>query len=317
MKPYFPIFIVAVVLALFPVVTDSNVLLTLLIYSLIIGLAAQGWNVLAGIAGQNSFGHAAFFGTGAYVISLWQTNLHMNPWVGFLIALLVGAALGSIIGYLAFRAGLRGSYFALVTLAIAEVLRVLANAASFTGGAAGSLLPINPGWEHFQFSDRRYFYWITLALVVLSLVLVKRIQRSRFGAQLVAVRENEGAAQALGINVLATKLKAIAISGAMTAAAGCLYAQCFLYIDASLVYGSKMSVEMLLAAIVGGIGTVFGPLVGALALHVLSEVVKVFAGDIPGIDLAIYGAVLIMVVCFLPKGLLSLGTRFRKKKYLR
>ena len=195
MKPYFPIFIVAVVLALFPVVTDSNVLLTLLIYSLIIGLAAQGWNVLAGIAGQNSFGHAAFFGTGAYVISLWQTNLHMNPWVGFLIALLVGAALGSIIGYLAFRAGLRGSYFALVTLAIAEVLRVLANAASFTGGAAGPCCRSIPVWSISSFQTG-VFLLDYAALVVLSLV-GQAIQRSRFGAQLVAVRENEGAAQAL------------------------------------------------------------------------------------------------------------------------
>src|SRR5690606_12411711 len=126
----------------------------------------------------------AFFGTGAYVISLWQINLGLGAWSGFVVAIAAGALVGWIVGFLSFRAGLRGSYFALVTLAFAEVLRVLSNSASFTGGAAGSLLPINLGIENLQFSDRTHYYWFALALVAIGLLLCRWISLSRFGARL-------------------------------------------------------------------------------------------------------------------------------------
>ncbi len=313
-KRYLSIFIVVALLAVAPIVADSNVVVNFLIYTLIVALAAQGWNLLGGVAGQNSFGHAAFFGSGAYVISLWQINLGLGAWTGFVVAVAAGALVGWIVGYLSFRAGLRGSYFALVTLAFAEVLRVLANSASFTGGAAGRLLPIDIGFASFQFSDRTHFYWIALAMVAFGLVLMKWISLSRFGAHLIAVRENEDAARALGVNVLNVKLRAITISAAMTAAAGCLYVQYFLYIDPILVFGPKISIEVLLASMVGGLGTIFGPLVGTFALHLLGEGAKVFVAEIPGIDLAIYGCVLIAAICFLPRGLLSLGSRYFERK---
>lgn len=313
-KHYLSIFIVVALLALAPLLANSNVVLNFLIYTLIVTLGAQGWNLLGGMAGQNSFGHAAFFGTGAYVISLWQINLGLGAWTGFVVAVAAGALVGWIVGFLSFRAGLRGSYFALVTLAFAEVLRVLANSASFTGGAAGRLLPINLGAENFQFSDRTHYYWVALAMVAVGLLLMRWISLSRFGARLVAVRENEDAARALGIDVLRTKLGAITISAAMTAAAGCLYVQYFLYIDPILVFGPKISIEVLLASMVGGLGTVFGPLVGTFALHLLGEGAKLFTGEIPGIDLAIYGCVLIGAVCFLPQGLLSLLPRRAGRK---
>jgi len=310
-KGYMPVAAVIALLLVLPWLNRSNVVMNFMIYALILAIAAQGWNLLSGFAGQMSFGHAAFFGTGAYVIGLWQVNLGLDPWSGFLAAIVMGAATGLTMGYLVFRAGLRGSYFALVTLAFAEVLRVLANAATFTGGATGLLLPLRTGLAHFQFSDRAYFYWITVVVLGLGLLLTRWIQVSRLGAQLVAVRENENAARALGIDVLAVKLKAIALSSAMAAAAGGLYVQYFLYIDAPLVYGPKMSVEVLLASIVGGLGTVFGPLVGVISLQLLGEAVKTWAGEIPGVDLAIYGVVLITAVCFLQQGLLGLVARLR------
>lgn len=305
-KNYLSVVVVVALLAVAPLIANSNVFLNFLIYTLIIALGAQGWNLLGGMAGQNSFGHAAFFGTGAYIISLWQINLGLGPWSGFVVAIAVGALVGWIVGFLSFRAGLRGSYFALVTLAFAEVLRVLANSASFTGGAAGKLLPIKLGVENLQFSDRTHYYWFALALVAVGLLLTRWISLSRFGARLVAVRENEDAAKALGIDVLRAKLSAITLSAGMTAAAGCLYVQYFLYIDPVLVFGPKVSVEVLLASMVGGLGTVFGPLVGTFALHILGEGAKFFTGEIPGIDLAIYGCVLIAAIWFLPRGLLSL-----------
>lgn len=315
-KNYSSIFVVVALLAILPVLTSSNAVLHFLIYTLIVTLGAQGWNLLGGMGGQTSFGHAAFFGTGAYVISLWQTNLGLGAWSGFVVAMAAGGLVGWIVGFLSFRAGLRGSYFALVTLAFAELLRVLANSVSFTGGAAGQLMPLNLGTANLQFSDRAHYYWFALAMVAVGLLLMRWISFSRFGAHLIAVRENEDAACALGIDVLRTKLGAITISAAMTAAAGCLYVQYFLYIDPVLVFGPKISIEVLLASMVGGLGTVFGPLVGAFALHLLGEGAKFFTREIPGVDLVIYGCVLIGAVCFLPRGLLSLLPHRAARKHV-
>ncbi|MFC7556160.1 branched-chain amino acid ABC transporter permease [Pseudoroseomonas wenyumeiae] len=227
----------------------------------------------------------------------------------------IGAAVGWVIGFLSFRARLRGSYFALVTLAFAEVLRILANAAEFTGGAAGLLIRLQPGFGNMQFPDRGVFLWLVLACILLVLLLTAWIERSRFGAHLVAVRENEDAARALGVDVLATKLRAITLSAAITAAAGCLYAQNFLYLDANIAYGTWISVEVLIAAIIGGLGTVLGPVVGALALHGVGEVAKIAGGQITGIDLVIFGAVLILSVAFVPSGLMGLRRFVKEAAY--
>jgi branched-chain amino acid transport system permease protein len=319
-SPYWPIALIVLALAAIPLFVTSNVLLNFLGFALIITLAAQGWNLLGGYGGQFSFGHAAFFGTGAYAMALLQVRFGLNPWLVLPLAIVMGGLVGCVIGYLSFRAQLRGSYFALVTLAFAEVLRILANSWSFTGGAAGVLVPLKLGTATLQFNDKQSFFWLALAFVAASLVLTQFIARSRFGAQLVAVRENEEAARALGVNALAVKMKAITLSGMMTAAAGCLYTQKFLYLDAALAYGSWISVEALLAPIIGGMGTVFGPLVGSILLLGLGEVTKTFfanltGGAAPGIDLVVFGILLILCVAFAPRGVMgivqSLLARFR------
>lgn len=308
-----PIIIILVALLAFvPVFVTANTVLNFLVFTLIIALTAQGWNILGGFGGQFSFGHAAFFGTGAYAAALLQARLGINPWVAFAIGSAAGALVGWGIGYLSFRSGLRGSYFALVTLAFAEVLRILANAAAFTGGAAGVLIKLDVRLENFQFASRGAFFWIALGLVGGVLVLTRWIERSRFGAQLVAVRENEAAAKALGVDTLRVKLGAITLSGAVTAAAGGLYAQYFLYVDANIAYGTWISVEAILAPIIGGLGTVFGPLVGAVALHGLGEITKLAAGTVPGIDLMVFGALLVVAVAFAPDGILGLARRLRR-----
>jgi branched-chain amino acid transport system permease protein len=307
-----PIIVLVALLALVPVFVTANTVLNFLVFTLIIALTAQGWNILGGFGGQFSFGHAAFFGTGAYAAALLQARLGINPWVAFAIGSAAGALVGWGIGYLSFRSGLRGSYFALVTLAFAEVLRILANAAAFTGGAAGVLIKLDVRPENFQFASRGAFFWIALGLVGGVLVLTRWIERSRFGAQLVAVRENEAAAKALGVDTLRVKLGAITLSGAVTAAAGGLYAQYFLYVDANIAYGTWISVEAILAPIIGGLGTVFGPLVGAVALHGLGEITKLAAGTVPGIDLMVFGALLVVAVAFAPDGILGLARRLRR-----
>lgn len=311
---YGPILIVVAILAVLPFGFSANTTLNFLGFVLIVTLAAQGWNLLAGYGGQFSFGHAAFFGMGAYGIALAQVRFGLNPWLALPLAIALGALTGTILGYLSFRARLRGSYFALVTLAFAEVFRILANASTFTGGAAGVLIPLRIEAANFQFADKRSFYWLALAFVAFALLLTQAIARSRFGAYLVAVRENEDAARALGVDALAVKLKAITLSGGITAAAGSLYAQKFLYIDANLAFGPWISVEALLAPIIGGIGTVFGPLAGAVLLLGLGEITKTFftwllGGAVPGIDLVVFGVLLILCVAFAPRGVLGLLRR--------
>jgi len=308
-----PIAVVVGLLALIPLGVSANTVLNFLVFTLIIAIAAQGWNILGGYGGQFSFGHAAFFGTGAYATAMLQVHLGLNSWIAFAIGIGAGAAVGLVIGFLSFRSGLRGSYFALITLAFAEVLRIVANASAATGGAAGILIKLDVRPTNFQFHSRAAFFWIALAIVAVVLVVTRWLEHSRFGAQLIAVRENEDAARALGVDVLRVKLGAIILSAAVTASAGCLYAQYFLYLDSTIAYGVWISVEALLAPIVGGIGTVFGPLIGALALHGLGNLTSQMAGRIPGIDLVVYGALLVLAIAFAPKGLLGLVKRLRTR----
>jgi branched-chain amino acid transport system permease protein len=309
MKDYALIIVVVALLAGVPLLTSSNVVLNFMVVALLIALVGQGWNVLGGYGGQYSFGHAAFFGTGAYVTAILQVRYGINAWLGLVIGIAAGSLVGAIIGSLSFRSGLRGSYFALVTLAFAEVLRILASVAPVTGAGVGTLIKLDLRPEAFQFQSRAPFYWIILAFVALSLIIVKLLEGSRFGAYLVAVRENEDAARAVGIDVVTIKLLAMTLSAAITAAGGCFYAQYFLFLDAGIAYGPWISVEALLAPIIGGIGTPFGPLLGALVVKTLGEVTKLVTGDAPGLDLVIYGCVLILVVAFAPRGIAGLLRR--------
>jgi len=293
--PILGFLVVAVLVSLF---VTSNVVLNFLVFTLILAIAAQGWNLLGGYGGQYSFGHAAFFGMGAYVSAILQQRFGVNAYPAVAFGIAAAALLGYAIGAMVFRAGLRGSYFALVTLAFAEVLRIMANAAEITGGAAGLLISLNLGAGNLQFANRSSFLILAAVLLALAMLITLALEKSRIGAQLVAVRENEAAAAALGVDILAVKLRAISLSAALTGAAGALYAQYFLYIDSNIAFGTWISVEALLAPIIGGAGTVFGPLIGALILQGLSEGTKMLIGRIPGIDLIIFGVLLILVVRF-------------------
>jgi len=312
-RAYAPILVAVGVLAIVPLVTSSNVVLNFLVMALLIALVGQGWNLLGGYGGQYSFGHAAFFGTGAYVTGILQMHYGFNAWLGFAIGIAAGALVGAVIGALSFRSGLEGSYFALVTLAFAEVLRIVASVAPITGAGVGTLIKLDLRPEAFQFQSRAPFYWIVLAMVGVSLILVRLIEDSRFGAYLVAVRENEDAARALGVDATMVKLCAMTISAAITAAAGCFYAQYYLFIDAGIAYGPWISIEGLLAPIIGGIGTVFGPLLGALVVKTLGELTKLVTGGAPGLDLVIYGSVLIVVVAFAPRGIAGIFVDLRRR----
>jgi branched-chain amino acid transport system permease protein len=313
MKRLTSIIVVVAVLAAVPLVVHSNSVLNFLVVTLLIALAGQGWNILGGYGGQYSFGHAAFFGTGAYATAILQTRYGVNAWAAFGVGIVLGAAVGACIGALTFRAGLRGSYFALVTLAFAEVLRILASVTPITGAGAGTLIKLDLRVEALQFQSRAGFYWMILALVTISLLIAHAIERSRFGVWLIAVRENEEAAKALGVDAARVKLGAMVISAAITAAAGCFYAQYFLFIDSGIAYGTRMSIEALLTPIIGGAGTIFGPLLGALVVQGLGEAAKLVAGDAPGLNLIVYGCVLVIVIAFAPRGLIGLVDSMRNR----
>jgi len=292
-----------VLVGLIPFVTESGVVLNFVMMALYACLLAQAWNVLGGFGGQFSFGHALSFGVGAYCHVMLQLHAGCNPWVALPLAMLASALVGAFVGGLSFRYGLKGSYFALVTLAFAEVFRIVTLSLSWTGGGVGLMLPLSESPANMQFSTRAGYVWLMLGLVTLALICTAWLRHSRFGAYLQAVRDNEDAASAVGVNPFRIKLAAIILSGAFMGAGGAFYAQVFQYIDPGLAFGPHTSVEALVGAIVGGMGTLWGPVLGALALHVLADVTRNLLGQLPGINMVVYGAVLVLIVMFLPRGI--------------
>ncbi len=310
-----------VALGLAPLAITSGRWIGFMELTLFAAVLGQGWNVLGGYGGQYSFGNALFFGTGAYLQALLQFKFGWSPWAALWIAIAGGVLVGAFVGYLSFRYGLRGSYFALITLAFAEAFHVLSGSLiGITEGGRGVQLDLNldpeRALETFQFTfageflKANGFYYTILIILVLAYAATWWMEHSRFGAQLVAVRENEDAAEALGIDAFRVKLGAICMSAAITAAAGVYYTQKFLFVDPGIAYGPGKSVEALMAPIIGGVGTVLGPLVGAAFIHGLGEGAKAAIGliweDRPGLDLILFGVVLILVLAFLPKGLVGL-----------
>lgn len=241
-----------------------------------------------------------------------QLQWGLNPWVALVAAAGVAALVGLIVGALSFRYGLKGSYFALVTLAFAEVCRILALSLPFTGAGVGLMVPLRESVANLQFGSRVGYLYVILAMVVAALLVSAWLRHSRFGAYLQAVRDNEDAARAAGVDPLRVKLGAIVLSGGFMGLAGAFYVQVFQYIDPGIAFGSTASVEALVAAIVGGMGTVWGPLLGAFALHVLADLTRNLFGELPGINMVIYGCVLVLIVMFLPRGIAGIGQNVRR-----
>jgi branched-chain amino acid transport system permease protein len=299
----------ALVAAVLPLVLRSDAWLSTAITTLLFVFLGQSWNVLGGYGGQFSFGHAVFFGAGAYATAVLQVKFGVPAVIAAFAGVAAGALVGAFIGALSFRYGLRGSYFALVTLAFAEAFRIVASSLAVTGSGFGILIPLDARAINLQFPSRLAFYYVVLALVGIGFAISVGLERSRFGAWLMAVRENEDAAKALGIDAFRVKLGAIVVSGAMAATAGVFYAQYFLFIDSGIAFGPHVSVEALLGPIIGGLGTAFGPIVGGILLHTLGDLAKRVMGDAPGLSLVLYGVLLIVMLRFMPNGLNGLLQR--------
>jgi branched-chain amino acid transport system permease protein len=300
----------ALVIALvFPAVGGAYALSvgTLILY---FAYTTQAWNVMMGFAGQLSLGHALYVGIGAYAAGALFSELGIGPWAGLPVAIAAAALAGLAIGVLAFRFGVSGVYFALLTIAFAELTRLGFDHLSWTGGPGGMFLPVAQrdtiDLIHFR-GPPVFYYYAMLALVVGGLALCSVLLGSRAGYYWRAVRENEEAAQALGIHVFRWKLLAMAISAGMTAVSGVFYAFYYNNLFPEQIFNTGRSIEIILGSIIGGVGTRVGPIVGAAVLIVLSEGVgealDALGWAIPGSKQVIYGVLLLGVVVFLPQGI--------------
>lgn len=298
----------AVVLSAVPLLVQDLYFLHVFILVFYFAYLGTAWS-LVGMAGQLSFGHAAFLGIGGYASTLLFVDLGVTPWLGMWVGAVTAAAVGVIIGYPTFR--LRGPYFALTTIAMAEILRIYVetNEVGPFGiklrGAMGLLLP--PRGDSpalFQFIGKEPYYYIALVMMAGAIAISYAINRTRLGYYLAAIRSDRDAAESLGISITRCNLIAMAISCFLTALGGTFYAQYFRYINPERGMGLTMSIEIVLVGVVGGWQTVLGPTIGSILLTPISEIIRAeLGGTYAGLHLLLYGLVLMIVILFLPKGL--------------
>lgn len=317
--------LLAVLIALLlaaPLAVDRYVL-SVLILVFYFAYAGQAWNLMMGFAGQLSLGHALYVGLGAYVSALLWVNFGISPAIGVIPAVAVAALFGAVIGWLGFRFSIEGVYFALLTIAFAEFTRIAFDHLGFTGGAGGFFMPfeaarVNQWWN--LRGGPLLFYYLGFALAAGAALFTALVTRSRLGYQWLAVREDQEAARALGIDVFRAKMAAVVISSAMTGVGGVFYAFYYNNLFPTQVFDIGRSIELILAPIVGGIGTVFGPIVGAFILTPLGEglitLTTKLGFNIPGAKQSFYGLALIAIIFARPDGvwpwvwrILGLGER--------
>ncbi len=300
--------IVLLLLVAAPLAADRY-LLSVLTFILYLAYVGQAWNLMTGYAGQLSLGHALYVGLGSYVSALLWLHFGVGPWASVFVAMAVAAAFGAFIGWLGFRFGIEGVYFALLTIAFAEFTRIAFDNMDFTGGAGGLFMPYEEKrlgeWWNLR-GGQLMFYYIALVLAVAAVMLTAWLARSRLGYQWMAVREDEAAARALGIDAFRAKMKAVLISAAMTAVGGVFYAFYYNTLFPSQVFDMNRSIELILGPIVGGLGTIFGPVVGAFILTPLGEVLIAVTERLglnaPGTKAVFYGLILMVIITLRPAG---------------
>jgi branched-chain amino acid transport system permease protein len=297
MKKILPWVILAGLIAL-PLVGLSSYTMHVLILVVIYSMIGMAWNLLGGYCGQVSFGHASFFGVGAYTAGILYSKMGVSAWWGLPASVLVVSALSLIIGYICLR--LRGPYFALATLAMGEVLRVTSeNLVKFTGGDVGILI------RERTWVQKVWYYYIILALAIATYLLVKRVIESKLGYYFVSIREDQDAAESLGIDTTLYKTIALCLSGTLTGLAGAFYTSYMGYIDPKVVFSlHDISIVTIMAVMVGGVATYWGPAVGALIMVFLAELIR----SNPGLGAAhqtLFGVLLIFIIIFLPNGIVG------------
>ena len=270
----------------------------------------QAWNVMMGFAGQLSLGHSLYVGVGAYTAAGLFFHFGIGPWAGIWLAIALCVAFGAAIGFLAFRFGISGVYFALLTIAFAEFTRIGFDHLDWTGGPGGLFIKVAQR-DQIDLANFRgppaMYYYAMLALAAGALALCAALLKSRAGYYWQAIRENEEAAQALGINTFRWKMLAVMLSSAMTAVSGVFFAFYYNNLFPEQIFHISRSIEIILGPIIGGVGTLFGPILGAAVLTILAdsitELLAALGWEIPGIKQVFYGVVLLVVIMFLPHGI--------------
>ncbi|HEU4381959.1 MAG TPA: branched-chain amino acid ABC transporter permease [Anaeromyxobacteraceae bacterium] len=264
------------------------------------------WNLLGGYAGQVSLGHAAFFGTGAYVSTLLSLKLGVSPWLGMLAGGAAAASLGALVGWPCFR--LKGHYFAMATIAVGEIVQAVVNGSDALGGAVGFNLPLREaGLWGFVFNRSKLpYYYIALGLLLATVLVNALVNRSHVGYYLRAIKDEPDAARSLGVSLGRYKTIAMLLSAALTAMGGTLYAQKELFIDPGSTLSTSLSIKIALVAILGGAGTLWGPVLGAVLLTGIEEASRIaFGGTGRGTDLVVYGLLLVLIAVFQPAGIMG------------
>jgi branched-chain amino acid transport system permease protein len=297
------LFIGFLVMALAPPFIRNDFYLDAFILIFLWGAFAGSWNIISGYAGMVSLCHNAFFAIGAYTSTILFVRFQVSPWIGLMAGGVLAAIVGLLLGLVCFR--LRTHYFTLATLAFGEVVSIVSlNWRSLTNGAIGIGLPIQPSFSNMVFQGKLPYLYIGLVLFLGVTAISYAIERSRLGYQLTAFRENEDAARALGVRTGRVRLVAMGISCFLAAVVGSFYAQYISYIDPSSVASLKISVQVALFVIVGGIGTAIGPALGAILFIPITMGLRAFLGSsVPGLHMVIYAIILIVVLFFVPKGI--------------
>lgn len=294
---------------LVPISIGNEFIYHIFITMCIFAALSTAWNIVGGYAGQLSLGHAIFYGIGSYV-GVMLVGMGISPWIGMFAGALLAAFVAIVISYPCFR--LHGPFFALATIAFLEVFRVLAlHFRDLTGGATGMMIPLNVGWEWMVFRERLPALIIAFGLLLVVLAIAWRIRTHRLGFRLIATRERESAARAAGIDTVRIKLYAVAISAALSAMVGTFHAMYLTFIEPASAFSLAFSIQIAMFALIGGIGTVFGPLLGAVLLVPITEFARgALGGEAIGLHGFVYGVVLVLVALFMPDGIMGLVGRF-------
>lgn len=306
-KFYVP-FILVGILFIIPLINHNPIFLHLMILIFFYAYLTISWNIVGGFAGQLSLGHTAFTGIGAYTSTLLFIQLGVTPWIGMFIGGILAAIAAITIGYPCFR--LRGAYFALATIGFVETLRIVIESTNEIfgiqiKGAMGMTLPLlGHSPINFQFLSKAYYYYIILMMMLIALYVTYRISKSKLGYYLFAIKNDLDAAASLGVDVSRCRLKAAALSAFLTGLGGTFYAQLVLFIDPAGIIGLYLSFEIAFIAIIGGRGTLLGPVLGSFLLVPVSELTRVYLGGTYfGVHLIVFGGVLVLVMLFLPRGI--------------
>lgn len=305
--------IVASALVLLAPTFLSSYRLNLIITILLSAYFAQCWNLMSGYTGQFSFGHAVFYGLGAYTSSILSVDFGINPWIGLVCGMIVSGVIGAVIGYLSFHYNLRGDYFALATMAFCEIFRVIFKNTKALHAASGVSITYSKKLSDMQFGSKAGFMYVAFIMLALITFALYKVRRTKLGLYFVAIRENEDAAKALGINTFKFKMIALIASAMLSAIAGSFYAQYYLFIDPTIAFGNSVSVSAITPCIIGGVGTVFGPIIGAAIIEPISELTNALLSGFVGMNMVVYGLILVVVILVMPSGLLGLISDIKKK----